>query len=101
MSSHERAYYSDVAIHPGEILAEEVEARRMTQRALARAMNRPEQVINEIVRGKKAITAETALQLSGALGTSAELWMNLQTSYSLTMARQSVRAGRKRRATVK
>jgi addiction module HigA family antidote len=84
--------YSNLAIHPGEILAEELEARDMTQRALAQAMGRPGQVINEITRGKKRITADTALQLAGVLGTSAELWMNLQSTYDLTVARQASRS---------
>lgn len=86
-------HHSDLAIHPGEILAEELEARAMTQRALAEAIGRPEQVISEIVHGKKGITAETALQLAAAFGVSAEFWMNLQTTYELTLARRSARAG--------
>ena len=90
-----RLYRSDLAIHPGEVLAEELEARGMTQRALAEAIGRPEQVISEIIHGKKGITAETALQLSDVFGVSAEFWMNLQTSYGLTVARQA--AGAKRR----
>ncbi|MEX0786979.1 MAG: HigA family addiction module antitoxin [Dehalococcoidia bacterium] len=76
-----------MAIAPGEILAEELEARGMTQRELAEKMGRPAQMLSEIVRGKKAITAETALQLEEALGPSAEFWMGLQTSYELTLAR--------------
>ena len=79
--------YSDMAIPPGEILAEELEARSMTQRQLAEEMGRPAQVINEIIKGKKAITPATALQLEDALGPSAEFWMGLQTTYGLTLAR--------------
>ena len=90
-----RPYHSDLAIHPGEVLAEELEARGMTQRALAEAIGRPEQVVSEIIHGKKGITAETALQLSDVFGVSAEFWMNLQTSYGLTMARQAVGAKRR------
>lgn len=86
---------SDLAIHPGVTLAEEIEAREMTQKALAEAMNRPVQVVNEIVNGKKAITAETALQLEHVLDIPARFWMNLQTDYDLTVARL---AGQKRPA---
>ena len=86
-----RLYHSDLAIHPGEVLAEELVARAMTQRALAEAIGRPDQVINEIIHGKKGITADTALQLADAFDVSAEFWMNLQTSYELTVARQSAR----------
>ncbi len=78
---------SDLPVHPGELLAEELAACGMTQRALAEAMGRPPQVINEIARGRKAITAETALQLERALGTPAYLWMNLQAQYELARAR--------------
>ena len=92
-----QVHHSDLAIHPGEVLAEELEARLMTQRALAESIGRPEQVISEIVHGKKGVTAETALQLSVVFGTSAEFWMNLQTAYELTLARRSTqaKAGRK------
>ncbi|MEX2032259.1 MAG: HigA family addiction module antitoxin [Dehalococcoidia bacterium] len=87
-----RRVESDLAIHPGELLAEEIEVRHMTQKALAEAIGRPAQVVNEIVRGKKAITAETAIQLEEALGISAHLWLNLQSEYELTLARQARRA---------
>src|SRR6476659_2416284 len=82
----ERAW-PDLAIPPGELLAEELAARGMTQSQLARQMGRPLQAINEIVRGKKRITGETALQLAEALGTSAELWMRLESDYELNRAR--------------
>lgn len=87
----------DVAIHPGEILADELAARRMTQGALARLMGRPLQAVNEIINGKKAITAETALQLERVLQTPAQVWMNLQAQYELTRARLAA-AGPRRRA---
>jgi len=85
MATKER--WPDVAFHPGETLAEELEARGMTQRELAEKMGRPVQVVNEIVRGRKAITAQTAWDLEGALGVSAEFWMNMQTSYDLNVER--------------
>jgi addiction module HigA family antidote len=94
MVTRKRSYHSDLAIHPGEVLAEELEARNLTQRSLAQAIGRPEQAISEIVHGKKGITAETALQLAEAFGVSAEFWMNLQTNYELTLARLAARAGR-------
>ncbi|MCY4639451.1 MAG: HigA family addiction module antitoxin [Chloroflexi bacterium] len=90
MSSVPTHLESDLAIHPGELLAEELESRGMTQRALAEAMGRPPQVINEIVRGRKAITAATAIQLEEVLGTSARLWLGLQATYELIRARQTM-----------
>lgn len=83
----EREAWSDLAIPPGETLAEELETRGWSQSELARRMGRPVQAINEIIRGVKQITAETALQLGHVLGTSAELWMRLEGNYQLTRAR--------------
>jgi len=80
---------SDIAVHPGEFLAEELEARGMTQKALAEAMRRPTQAINEIVRGKKAISAETAVQLEAVLRVSAQMWLALQSRYDLVLARRA------------
>lgn len=79
---------SDLAVHPGEFLGEEIGERGMTQRALAASIERSAQVVNEIVRGKKSITADTALALEQALGISARTWLNLQVDYDLTKARQ-------------
>ncbi len=79
--------FPDVAIHPGEYLAEEIEARGISQTELARRMGRPLNVINEIVNGKKAITAETALQLEEVMPEiQARFWLNLETDYQLTRA---------------
>ena len=79
--------FSDIAIPPGETLAEEIEARGMTQTQLAKKMGRPLKTVNEIIHGKKAITGMTALQLEKALpGTKAQLWMNLEARYQLTKA---------------
>lgn len=79
--------WSDLAIAPGETLSQEMESRALSQRELARRMGRPVQAINEIVLGKKQITAETALQLESVLGVPAEFWMNLEVNYQLTRAR--------------
>jgi len=73
--------------HPGTILAEELEARAMTQKALAEAMGRSPNVVNAIIQGKKAITAETAIQLERALGIEAGFWLRYQAEYDLARAR--------------
>jgi len=79
--------YPDIAVSPGEYLAEEIEARGMSQKELARRMGRPSNAINEIVRGKKAITAETALQLEEVMPEiPARFWLNLEADYRLTRA---------------
>ncbi|MDE2933223.1 MAG: HigA family addiction module antitoxin [Chloroflexota bacterium] len=87
-----KALHSDVAIPPGELLAEELEVRGLTQSELAEQMGRPRQVISAIVHGKKASTAETALQLEGALGIPAHLWIGLEGRYQLALARQAAAA---------
>ena len=89
MTTENRILYSDLAISPGETLAEELEARGMTQKELATQMKRPPQVVNEIVRAKKAITPETALDLERVLGVSAHFWLGLEADYQLTLARKS------------
>ncbi len=73
---------------PGKILSRELEARGWTQQDLAAIMERPAQAINEIIQGKKQITPETALELAGALDTTPEFWMNLETNYRLHLAQQ-------------
>jgi len=89
MASTMTAMHSDLAIPPGELLAEELEARGMTQGELASRMGRPRQAIGAIIHGKRAITAETALQLEEALGIPAHLWIGLEGRYRLALARQS------------
>ena len=79
--------YPDVAIPPGEYLSEEIEARNISQKELAKRMRRPANAINEIINGKKAITAETALQLEVVMPEiPARFWLNLETDYQLTKA---------------
>ncbi len=76
--------YPDIAIPPGEYLAEEIEARGISQKELAKRMGRPLNAINEIIKGKKSITAETALQLEEVMPEiPARFWLNLETDYHL------------------
>jgi len=78
-------------IHPGEILLEEFLApMEISQYRLAKDIHVPARRINEIVHGKRAITADTALRLSRYFGTSAEFWTNLQSAYELDIARQKL-----------
>ncbi len=75
-------------VAPGKIISQELAARDWTQRDLAAIMGRPYQAVNQILRGKKRITPETARELAQAFGTSPELWMNLETNYRLQIAEQ-------------
>ena len=83
---------SDMAISPGEALQEEIEARGMTQKELAARLGRPPQVINEIIRAKKAITPDTAIGLGKVLGIDPQYWINLETDYRMTLARNREKA---------
>ena len=78
---------SDLAIHPGELIEEEIEFIGMTQQELAKRMGRPPQVVNEIIKGKKSVTHDTAMELEKALGISAKFWTNSQSTYDFTLAR--------------
>jgi len=71
-------------IHPGEILREEfLEPMGISQYRLAKNISVPPRRINEIVHGKRSITADTALRLGRFFGMSAQFWLNLQTRYDL------------------
>ena len=79
-------------IHPGEILMEDfINGFGITQNKLAVAIGVPPRRINEIVHGKRGITAATAIRLARYFGTSEELWMNLQSSYELRLERRALR----------
>lgn len=80
-------YLPDVVSAPGETLEEILEERGMTQAALARRMDRPLKTINEIIRGKAAITPESALQLERVLGVSATFWNRRESLYREYLAR--------------
>jgi len=76
------------AIHPGEHLAEELEALGMSASELARQLKVPTNRITEIVNGQRAITGDTALRLGHFFGTSPQFWLNLQSLYELRLAEQ-------------
>ena len=70
-------------IHPGEFLIDELKEIEVTPTELSRRINVPPDRISHIIRGKRDITADTALRLGRFFGTSAELWINLQRDYDL------------------
>jgi len=78
-------------IHPGEILLEEfLKPLGISQYRLAKETNMPPRRINEIVHGKRAITANTALRLARFFGTTDRFWMNLQTGYDLEIEKDTL-----------
>jgi addiction module HigA family antidote len=75
-------------VHPGEVLLEEfLEPMGLSQYRLAKDISVPPRRINEIVHGKRSVTADTALRLSRYFGTSERFWLNLQTGYDLDIER--------------
>jgi len=73
-------------IHPGKFIADELAALNMTASQLAAALHVPPNRIYQLLKGTRAMTADTALRLSQWLGTSAEMWLNLQKLYELRLA---------------
>ncbi|MGH2819810.1 MAG: HigA family addiction module antitoxin [Actinomycetota bacterium] len=83
-----------IPTHPGEILLEEfLKPMGVSQVALAEHLDIPVQRINELVRGKRGVTPETAWLLAGALGTTPEFWVNLQTNHDLVRNRPKRKVG--------
>ena len=75
-----------VAIHPGQHLAEELDALNMSATELARRLKVPTNRVTLILNGQRAITGDTALRLAHFFGTSAEFWLNLQSAHELHVA---------------
>jgi addiction module HigA family antidote len=73
-------------IHPGEILADELQAIEITPTELARQLRVPTSRITQIVQGRRAITGDTALRLGHWFSTSAQFWLNLQSAYDIRVA---------------
>jgi len=76
------------AIHPGEHLAEELDALDMSAAELARKIGVPTNRVTQILNGTRSITGDTALRLGHFFGTSAQFWLNLQTLYDLRIAQE-------------
>src|ERR1039458_9230780 len=75
-------------IHPGEHLAEELEALRMSAAELARKLDVPASRVTQILNGTRSITGDTALRLAHFFGTSAQFWLNLQALYEIRTAQE-------------
>ena len=77
-------------VHPGVVLAEDfLKGKDLSQYRLAKSIGVPPRRINEIVQGKRSITADTALRLGKYFGVSPELWLNLQVHYDLRVAKRT------------
>lgn len=88
-----------IPTHPGEILLEEfLDPLEVTQVAFSKHIGVPVQRINELIRGKRGVTPETAWLLAQALGTTPQFWINLQTNFDLAVNRPKRTVRRLRRA---
>lgn len=79
---------SYMLIHPGEMIKDEIVARGLTQKDLAKQMGVSYTVFNEILNGKRPVTTEYALLLEAALGTDANIWLGLQADYNMQKMKQ-------------
>ena len=79
-------------IHPGEILADELQEIGVTPTELSRQINVPTNRVTQIIHGRRGITGDTALRLGHWFGTSAQFWLNLQSAYDIRVAQE--KAGR-------
>lgn len=79
---------AQIAIHPGEHLAEELTELGMSAAELARKIDVPTNRVTQIIKGSRAITGDTALRFGHFFGTSPEFWLNLQSLYELRLAKQ-------------
>lgn len=79
------------SVHPGKILLSEyLDPRNISQREFARCISVSPNRVNEIIRGRRSVTGDTAIRFSIALGTSAEMWLGLQAHYDLEQARNEI-----------
>ncbi len=77
-----------ILIHPGEILADELEARGRSQRQLANLVQKSPQEVSFIITGKRNLNADWALRLESVMGISAQSWLNMQNAYDLQLQHQ-------------
>ncbi len=87
MKTYKRDYIPYEATHVGEHIFDEMEAREMTQKELAQALEIQPSYLNEIIKGKRNINAEIALKLEKAWGIRATFWLNLQAQYEIDLIR--------------
>jgi addiction module HigA family antidote len=77
-------------VHPGEVLAEEIEELGISPAELARQLDVPANRITQILHGRRSVTGDTALRLAHWFGTSVEFWMGLQSQYEIAIARRQL-----------
>ena len=96
METSNEPLYSNLAIPPGESIAENIEFLGITLTELATALALPVEAVNELIVGDRAVTPDIAVALEAAIGTPAQLWLNLEARYRTTLARQWKKTGGKK-----
>lgn len=81
---------NEIILHPGEVLGEELEAREISQKDFAELIDMRPPHLNELIKGKRHISAMVALKLEKQLGVSASFWLRLQMDYDLKIARKQL-----------
>ncbi len=82
---------NEIALHPGELLGEELEARGIQQKEFAELLGMRPPHLNELIKGKRHISAILAIKLENELGISAAFWLRLQVDYDLKIARKQLK----------
>lgn len=82
---------TDVALHPGEVLADEIAARGIKQIDFARKMKLHPPHFNDLLKGKRHVSARIALKIENELGIDADYWLRLQISYDLILAKKAIK----------
>ncbi|MGB3006732.1 MAG: HigA family addiction module antitoxin [Chitinophagaceae bacterium] len=83
--------FSDALLHPGELLGEELEARDISQKEFAEAIGLRPSHLNELIKGKRNVSALLALRIEKELKIEADIWMRLQIQYDLEIARKQLK----------
>ncbi|MDX2047791.1 MAG: HigA family addiction module antitoxin [Chitinophagaceae bacterium] len=83
--------FSEVLLHPGEVLGEELAAREISQKEFAELIEMRPPHLNELIKGKRHISAVLAIKLEKHLNIDAGFWMRLQTDYDLKLARKQLK----------
>lgn len=87
------------AVHPGELIRDELKERDMTQKQLAEIIGMPAPVLNDIIKGRRNINTETAILLQDVFGIEARLWLSLQNQYDIDKANIDARMNKRREQT--
>lgn len=85
-----RAIETDVSLHPGEVLSDELEAREILQKDFAKKLGLQPPHLSDLIKGKRHVSARLALKLEKELGIEAGFWLRLQIAYDLFMARKQM-----------